>query len=547
MILDIFLYILGGCAAGFLAGLLGIGGGLLVVPFLSIMLPFAAGVPDAYAMHMAVATSLTIIVGTSLSSILAHHRHGGILWDLFKKLLLGIIVGAIIAGHIADSLSSGVLRIVFGLFVLFLSFTMVFKSKRVRLEQRELPGKVGLFFSSLGISGFCNILGMGGGSLMVPFLSRYQIPMRNAVATSAVCGFPIALVGVISLISVGADEPGLPAWSTGYVYWPAFICMVIPSIFLAPVGAKLAHRLPAENLKHVFAVFLLIVGMDMLSKATYEVWHWAIDNFGAMPFFYPHIDPVALAIGPLQIHWYGVMYLVGFVGAWGVACLRCRNGDRGWNTTQISDLLYYVALGVILGGRVGYMIFYDFMNFITHPLIIFKVWDGGMSFHGGLLGVMLAMWLYARNNARVFGDVMDFIAPYVTIGLGAGRIGNFINGELWGKPTQHDWGMIFSHVDAVPRHPSQLYEFLLEGVALFTILWFYSAKPKPRWAVSGMFALFYGIFRFSVEFVREPDIQYGYLAFGWLTMGQILSLPLIIVGIALIIFAYKRKRYAAIS
>ena len=259
---------------------------------------------------------------------------------------------------------------------------------------------------------------------------------------------------------------------------------------------------------------------------------------------YPQIDPVALSLGPLKIHWYGLMYLVGIGSAWLLAPRRMSRFDPTWNREKLSDLVFWVAMGVILGGRLGYVLFYDLPAYIAHPALIFEVWKGGMSFHGGLIGVMLSTWWFGKRNNKTFFQLMDFIAPFVPLGLGAGRIGNFINAELWGKPTDVPWAMIFppfSDPAQLPRHPSQLYQFALEGVALFVILWLYSSKPRPTMAVSGMFALCYGIFRFLVEFVRVPDAQLGYLAFGWLTMGQVLCLPMIIGGAALIWFAYHRN------
>ena len=257
--------------------------------------------------------------------------------------------------------------------------------------------------------------------------------------------------------------------------------------------------------------------------------------------YYPNINPIAVSLGPIKVHWYGIMYLIGFVGAWGLAMLRARKPHSGWSKEQISDLIFYGAIGVILGGRTGYMLFYDLPNFIHNPLIWFRVWDGGMSFHGGCLGVIIAMWLYGRKLGKPLFAMTDFIAPLVPIGLGAGRIGNFINGELWGRVTTVPWGMVYPQAGPLPRHPSEMYEFLLEGVLLFIILWWYSAKPKPRMAVSGLFLLCYGCIRFFAEFFRQPDPQLGFIAFGWLTMGQLLSLPMIIFGSILVWLAYKRR------
>jgi phosphatidylglycerol:prolipoprotein diacylglycerol transferase len=255
---------------------------------------------------------------------------------------------------------------------------------------------------------------------------------------------------------------------------------------------------------------------------------------------YPNISPVAISVGPIEVHWYGLMYLIGFLGGWWLGRLRTRRPGTTWQAVEIGDLLFYVALGVVLGGRIGYTLVYNFSGFVADPLVLFRIWQGGMSFHGGLVGVLIAMWLYARRTGRTFFQVTDYIAPLVPVGLGAGRIGNFINGELWGRPTDLPWGMVFPFVDAQPRHPSMLYEALLEGLALFIVLWVYSSRPRPTMAVSGLFLLCYGIFRFLVEFVRQPDAQLGFIAFGWLTMGHLLSLPMIVLGIAFLIHAYRR-------
>jgi len=255
---------------------------------------------------------------------------------------------------------------------------------------------------------------------------------------------------------------------------------------------------------------------------------------------YPDINPVAVSLGPLKVHWYGLMYLVGFVGAWLLGRQRAKRPDWLLTPAQVDDLVFYGAMGVILGGRIGYMIFYQTPELVAQPLMIFKVWDGGMSFHGGLLGVLIAVALFARKTGLAFFTISDFIAPLVPIGLFAGRIGNFINGELWGKVTTLPWGMVFPTGGPLPRQPSMLYEAGLEGIVLFLILWFYSRNPKPRMAVSSLFLIGYGTFRFLVEFVREPDPQLGYLWDGWLTMGQVLSAPMVIIGIIMMIIAYRR-------
>ncbi len=276
------------------------------------------------------------------------------------------------------------------------------------------------------------------------------------------------------------------------------------------------------------------------------------------------IDPIALSIGPLQIHWYGIMYLLGFGAAWFLGRSRTLAGRLpGVDMNGFSDLLFYAMLGVVIGGRVGYMLFYGFSELVAHPLSLFKVWEGGMSFHGGLLGVLVAVLWWSRKSRLPFFDVVDFVAPLVPLGLGFGRLGNFVGGELWGKFTEAGWGVIFPHaplsdipagqpameqlmtaaqiqqqyaaglLDRYARHPSQLYEAFLEGLVMFVVLWTFSMKPRRRYAVSGLFALMYGIFRFSVEFVRMPDNDL-YVAWGWLTRGQILSLPLVALGLFLL-------------
>jgi len=222
-----------------------------------------------------------------------------------------------------------------------------------------------------------------------------------------------------------------------------------------------------------------------------------------------------------------------------LATYRAKHGPQQWNAEQISDLVFYGAMGAVIGGRFGAVFFYNFDRFAADPLWLLRVWEGGMSFHGGFLGVMVALWWYCRRTYRDYLSTLDFIAPLAPFGLGAGRLGNFIGGELWGRPTDVAWGMVFPHVDQQVRHPSQLYEFALEGVVLFTVVWLFSAKPRPRLAVSGLFAVGYGSFRFFIEFFRQPDEQLGFIAFEWLTMGQLLSLPMIIAGATFLLLAYR--------
>lgn len=248
---------------------------------------------------------------------------------------------------------------------------------------------------------------------------------------------------------------------------------------------------------------------------------------------YPNFDPVAIQIGPISIYWYGLTYLISFILGWALAYYRGKDHNYPVRSEQTSDLIFYVALGVVIGGRCGYMLFYNLPSLLHDPLSLFRIWDGGMSFHGGLLGVFISLYLFSRKLKIKWFALTDFVAPLIPVGLACGRVGNFINAELWGRVTDVPWAMIFPTADLQPRHPSQLYEMLLEGVVLFTILWIYSSKPRPRMAVSALFLIFYSIFRFSLEFFREPDIQYGFIAFDWLTMGQLLSVPMFVLGVGL--------------
>ena len=240
------------------------------------------------------------------------------------------------------------------------------------------------------------------------------------------------------------------------------------------------------------------------------------------------------------MRWYGLMYLGGFLACWLGMRSRAKVAWSKIKPQQVDDVVFYSALGAIVGGRIGYMLIYGLSELLSDPLSLFKVWEGGMSFHGGFAGVLIAMALYSRRIGQPFLAVMDFIAPWAPTGLFLGRIGNFINGELWGKQTSPDapWAVI---VNGVARHPSQLYEAALEGVVLFVVLWVFTAKPRPTMAASGLFLIGYGAFRVLVEFVRVPDREPGYLAFGWLTMGQVLSVPMVIAGVILLVLAYRKR------
>ncbi|MBX2883977.1 MAG: prolipoprotein diacylglyceryl transferase [Granulosicoccus sp.] len=260
---------------------------------------------------------------------------------------------------------------------------------------------------------------------------------------------------------------------------------------------------------------------------------------------YPNINPVAFELGPMTVHWYGISYLVAFLVGWWLAQRRASKPGSGWSADEIGDAVFYIVLGVILGAKVGSLLFYQTDLLLSNPLQAINPFGEhgfrGMSFHGGFLGVLLAFWLYARKTGRSFFQVSDFFAPAFPIGLGAGRIGNFINGELYGRITDVPWGMVYPHAGPEPRHPNQLYQFFCEGVILFVILWWFSASKRPAKAVSGMFVLCYGVYRFLIEFVRQPDAHLGFIAFDWLTMGQLLSLPMILIGLLLLYLAYSQK------
>ncbi|MGE5450797.1 MAG: prolipoprotein diacylglyceryl transferase [Acidobacteriota bacterium] len=250
---------------------------------------------------------------------------------------------------------------------------------------------------------------------------------------------------------------------------------------------------------------------------------------------HPHFNPIALELGPLKVHWYGLTYLAAFVSFYFLANARAKLApfaQAGWNRQKVEDLLFYGVLGVVLGGRLGYVLFYKPTYYMAHPSEILAVWQGGMSFHGGLLGVIAAMYLYGRRQGWHFFDVADLVAPCVPIGLAAGRIGNFINGELWGRAADPllPWAMVFPESGSdLPRHPSQLYQFGLEGLLLFVVLWIYARKPRPRGAVAGLFLLGYGLMRFTAEYFREPDSFLGLLALN-MSMGQWLCVPMIVLG-----------------
>lgn len=256
---------------------------------------------------------------------------------------------------------------------------------------------------------------------------------------------------------------------------------------------------------------------------------------------HPNIDPVAFSVGPISVHWYGIMYLLAFATAWWLAMQRAKRPDSPLKPKQVEDLIVYGALGVVLGGRFGYVFFYNFETWLQDPLWLFRVWEGGMSFHGGLLGVVVANVLYCRRIGIKFPELMDFVAVIVAPGLGFGRLGNFIGQELWGRETDVAWGVVFpKDPEALVRHPSQLYQAFLEGLVLFIIIYWFARKPRPRLAISALFVMVYGAFRFGVEFVREPDAHIQELVFGWMTRGQLLTIPMVLIGLGVFIWAYTK-------
>lgn len=254
------------------------------------------------------------------------------------------------------------------------------------------------------------------------------------------------------------------------------------------------------------------------------------------------LNPVALDLGIVQIHWYGISYLVAFLSALGLGLWRAQQQPwRGWSTQEVWDLLTYAILGTLLGGRMGYVLFYQWSEFVSNPMVLFNITSGGMSFHGGFIGVALALVLFARSQHKTYWQVTDFVAPLAPIGIAAGRVGNFINGELWGKPTDVSWGMIFPQAgDGLLRHPSQLYQAAGEGLLLFALLWWFSHRPRPRLAVTGGFLLGYGLLRTLGEVFREPDRHIGYLVAEFVTLGMVLSAPLWLLGLGFLWLAWQR-------
>ena len=256
---------------------------------------------------------------------------------------------------------------------------------------------------------------------------------------------------------------------------------------------------------------------------------------------FPEIDPVALQLGPLSIHWYGVSYALSMGLGWWLLAWRTRQSEAPLRPEQLADLVFFVMVGILIGGRLGSVLFYHIDDLRQDVWLPLRIWQGGMSFHGGLLGVLVAFHSFAHRHRLPYAALSDFVAPVIPVGLFLGRIANFINGELWGKPTDLPWGVVFPSplAGGVPRHPSQLYEAALEGLVLFCILWWYTSRPRPAWAASGLFLACYGGMRCLVESVREPDRHMGYIAWGWMTMGQALSLPMLLAGVLLLVWSSR--------
>src|SRR5690242_7143162 len=339
----------------------------------------------------------------------------------------------------------------------------------------------------------------------------------------------------------------MPALQGFMVEWP----FATPTIALSksPSPKPTARNIARLGERASPDVIVLLLQLSLISrelrcgKSDYRLgFHFTRTPASSHVLVHPNFDPVAIQLGPLAVRWYGLMYLVGFGLAFWLGRLRIRRAQAGGVTQALlDDLLFFGVLGVVLGGRLGYVLFYKPDYYFLHPLEIPAVWHGGMSFHGGFLGVLLAVWWIARKHRLRWLEITDFLAPLAPLAFAAGRLGNFINGELPGRVTTVPWGMVFQGAGPLPRHPSQIYQFALEGVLLFVILWIYSAKPRPLGAVSGVFLIGYGALRFAVEFFREPDDFLGLLALD-LSMGQWLSAPMIVVGVALLVWAWRRPQ-----
>lgn len=519
-------YLATGVVAGLAAGLFGVGGGAIIVPILILCFSLAGFDPQLVA-HTAAGTSLAAIVFGMSASAWSHRRRDSLSMPLLRQLAPAMALGVLSGSALAYWLPGMFLRV-------FIAALLTLTALRMLSDWRPsptatLPGRGGLF----GVGGLIGVLsswaGVAGGGLTVPFLNWCGVSMRRAVGTSAACGAVIAVCGAAGFALIGLGRE-MSALATGFIHWPAMICLTLSSVACAPLGARLGHRMSVARLKNYFAIFLLVaaalevtIGLD---------WSWMDGGI-----FYPRPDPVALRLGPLAVRWYGLMYLLAFAIGWWILARRARAPEAALSRPQVDDLMFYLILGVVLGGRVGFALFYGAEYWLADPLWLLRVWEGGMSFHGGALGALAAIALFARRRGLRVGAVTDAVARLAPIGLGLGRIGNFINQELIGRVSELPWAMVFEADAArLPRHPSQLYEALLEGAALYIIVNAYAAKPRRAWSVTAVFALAYGCMRFAVEFLREPDAPLWLM----MTRGQWLSLAMAAAAI-LILRATARR------
>ena len=521
-----------GALAGLGGGLFGIGGGVIIVPFL--LINFAVrDFPEQWLPHMALGTSLMAIAVTALAATLAHHRRGAVDWSAVRQLGPAMAVGVVGGSLAAAQLDAGTLRTISLILLAILAVSLLFE--RPPFATTEAPSRRAERSAVGGVIGFLSAFaGIGGGSLTVPYLHWRRFEIQRAVAVSAACGLFISIGGTIGYSWVGQgvmQESPPPLGSIGFVYLPAVVGLALGGLIAAPLGVALAHRLPGWLLRTCFAALLLgVVGPQL----------WQLLPSG--PWYYRMIDPVALRLGPLQVHWYGLMYGLSFLLAWWLIERHySRQPGSPLRPGQIDDALLWLVGGVIIGGRVGYVLLYGFEYFLREPLWLFAIHTGGMSFHGGLIGVLLAAFLYSRRHGVDYLRLLDILAQVTPLGLFLGRIGNFINQELWGRVTGGTWGLIFER-DALGliRHPSQLYEALLEGGVLFVLLHYYAARRPVAGSVAACFVLGYGSLRFAVEFYRAADAHIGFDLFGWMSRGQLLSVLMVALGLAALWCLHRR-------
>ncbi len=514
-----------GALAGLGGGLFGIGGGIIIVPFL--LINFAVlDFPEEWLPHMALGTSLTAIAVSALAATVAHHRRAAVDWCAVRELGPAMAVGVVAGSVVAAQLDAGALRTITLLLLAILAGSLLL-DRRQAAAAATAPRRAERPIVGAAIGFLAAFAGIGGGSLTVPYLHWRRYEMQRAVAASAACGLFIAIGGTIgySLVGLGTMQTSPPSGSIGFVYLPAVVGLALGGLIAAPLGVALAHRLPGWLLRVLFASLLLgVVGAQL----------WQLLPPG--PWYYRIIDPVALRLGPLQVHWYGLMYGLSFMLAWWlIERYYSRQPGSPLRPGQIEDALLWLIGGVVIGGRVGYVLFYGFEHFLGDPLWLFAIHTGGMSFHGGLIGVVLGAFLYSRRHGVDYLRLLDILAQVAPLGLFLGRIGNFINQELWGRPTGGAWGVVFER-DALglARHPSPLYEALLEGLLLFVLLRFWAARRPVAGSVTALFMIGYGSLRFAVEFYREPDAHIGFDFFGWMSRGQLLSMLMVAAGLAVL-------------